>query len=214
VRAVLPRAGLLVSLGALAGSAGGMAQEAPDSTCGVMYREVGSVREGQLFDAPFGPGLRLRLDPDTMPTNPGGWTIRVLGPGDPSHDLSMVATPPYRFWNPRYLDTSYGTDAARAVAIVDRRFRFVLSDAEYETAFRALGLLLWPAGHTETALKAARDTLKLAPTGRGVLHIVAATTRPPSRDHPGGVIETLAFSATLCVPQGRQRLLRPEPDRE
>ncbi|MGA7303762.1 MAG: hypothetical protein WBW88_02760, partial [Rhodothermales bacterium] len=87
----------------LAGSTVCHAQESvrlcPDTTMS------GTVEQGERFEQFFGDSLKFVLDPSKSPPNPDGWTIRVVGP-DSTHDYLLVATPPYRFSNPRYLDTS------------------------------------------------------------------------------------------------------------
>ena len=69
----------------------------------------GEVSHGQAFEHELAPGLVFRLAPERHPANPPGWRIEVRSRAmpEPENELSWVVTPPYRFWNPRYLDTSY-----------------------------------------------------------------------------------------------------------
>lgn len=95
------------------------AAQTPIETLCADTRLTGSVTRGERFEAPFGDSLKFVLEPSIGPPNPDGWTIRVVG-SDPAHDYLMVATPPYRFGNPRYLDTSCGYSATEAVSWTPR----------------------------------------------------------------------------------------------
>ena len=60
----------------------------------------------------------------------------------------MVATPPYRFSNPRYVNTGYGITAEAALSWAHREFAFVAEAHDYDTAREALSVLLWSGTHT------------------------------------------------------------------
>ncbi len=159
---------------------------------------TGSINSGEAFEAPFGAGLVLRLDPEVSPKNPQGWTIRVTPAAQTEPDYSMVATPPYRFSNPRYLDTSYGISAAAALLMTPRRFGDVATQAAYEVANEALGILLWPGGFTETEIAGAETSLSQVITHRGTLWIEDGSTTLPDSDNPGGQIAWIRFRVQLC----------------
>jgi len=117
---------LLVGILWLAGPVAALGQNVHDTLC-AETRIFGHVSRGDKFDVSITDDLRFRLVPSEV-RNPEGWTIQVIGP-DPSRDYLMIATPPYRFGNPRYLDTSYGTTAEAALAWSPRTFQFVLNAA-------------------------------------------------------------------------------------
>lgn len=174
----------------------GLAQD-PDSVC----RDTtlsGAVSHGERFEAAFRTGVRFVLDPTTGPPNPDGWTIKVLGE-DQNRDYLLVATPPYRFSNPRYLDTSYGNTAEQVVAWPERRFHFVANDSAHQAMWEAIGVLLWPANHREEELEAARVAMESSAKRPGTFRILSSELLPPSEDLPMGRIETLEFEVDLCV---------------
>ena len=66
-----------------------------------------------------------------------GWGIEIRKKGDvadPPDDYVSVATPPYHYFNQRYLSTAYGYTAKEAVALSPRQFYFVESPADYKVA--------------------------------------------------------------------------------
>jgi hypothetical protein len=179
----------------LAGSTVCHAQESvrlcPDTTMS------GTVEQGERFEQFFGDSLKFVLDPSKSPPNPDGWTIRVVGP-DSTHDYLLVATPPYRFSNPRYLDTSYGHSASEAVDWTPRTFRFVVDEASFQKMNEAIGVLLWPADKTSDEIDEATATLGKTNTARGEFRILSAETSDPTSDMPMGRIEKLSFEVELC----------------
>ena len=180
---------------------GGAAARAPCDTL------AGTVRAGESWEHPFGDGLVFRLRATGQaPPNPAGWTIEVrTGPGG-EHEYSWVATPPYHFWNPRYLDTSYGLTAREAVARDVRSFGFVTGEEAYARLSRAVELLTSsrPVDVTEAAHAAARDSAEatwkamMEGVGRGELRITDAAVSDSTEERPRGRIERLAFTVALC----------------
>ncbi len=160
----------------------------------------GRVSEGQDFEAAIGGGLVFRLVAATYPPNPAGWTIHVTPAAPPASDYSMVATPPYRFANPRYVDTGYGVTAEAALAMTPRVFAFVASSNDFDRAWDALDVLLWPGNHAEARVDSARATMNAIPTYPGSLFIEEGSASSPSQEDPLGVIEWMSFRAELCVP--------------
>lgn len=185
------------------------APEAADPCAGF----AGEVHAGEAFERPFGDGLLFRLRPtEHAPPNPAGWTIEVRRGEDGAHDFVWVATPPYRFYNPRDLTPSYGESAADVVAMDTRDFGFVRSEEEYETLAGLVRFLLWkPEGMTEARYEAATDSVRtrweamLERVGHGRLRITDADVTGPEPHLPGGRIERLAFRVTLC-PVAHERL--------
>lgn len=156
----------------------------------------GAVRTGESFEQPFGTGLVFRLAPsrDAQP----GWTIevRARGDADPERELSWLATPPLRGWNPRYIDASYGVTAAESVARTIREFAFVPDVAHWPVANEAARRLLWPGSATSAELDAARHRLEAVATARG--RFVIRSARLARASDGTERIEALAFNVELC----------------
>ncbi len=166
-----------------------------DTLC-VRSRLFGHVTRGDTFSVSIDDHLRFRLMPSEVP-NPEGWTMRVNG-ADPSRDYLMVATPPYRFGNPRYLDTSYGTTAEEALGWSPRSFQFVMNEADFDSMYAAIGTLLWPADHDPLEIEHAGRIIESIPKGFGTLVILDGTTSPPDMEHPLGRIESVSFKVEVC----------------
>ena len=114
---------------------------------------TGRVQQGQAFEAAFTDELMFRFAPETHPDNPQGWTIQITPATDAQSDYAMVATPPYRFSNPRYVNTAYGIAAEAALAWTPRKFAFVADAPAYESAMDAREILLWPGNYTSPRLR-------------------------------------------------------------
>lgn len=191
----------IVLLAALAGDATpkgpGPTQQAPP--CRVETLD-GRVSRGDSFETSLPGGLVFQLEPELMPQNPAGWTIRVSPESAREDDYSMVATPPYRFWNPRYVDTSYGVTATEALALNRRDFAFVAFADDYRTAREALDVLLWPGSRPDEEVQAAAAELSALRTYPATFWILDGTATPPDSTRPGGAIDSLSFRVELCVP--------------
>jgi hypothetical protein len=170
----------------------------------------GRVIAGQDHEASLTPDLVFRLVAEAHPSNPAGWTIRITPPSAPDSDYSMVATPPYRFFNPRYVNTSYGVTAEAALALTPRRFQFVASPENYEAAVEAVDILLWPGALAPERVDLARETLSQIPTYPGTLSIEDGAAVAADSLHPLGLIEWMAFRVNLCLPTPLGTLRRPE----
>lgn len=160
----------------------------------------GRVSTGHDYEATVSPQMVFRLVAETHPQNPPGWTIRITPRSMPEVDYSMVATPPYRFANPRYVDTSYGVAADAALAWTPRRFDFVGSREDYEAATDALNVLLWPSGHAPEQVEVARSTMAGLRTYPGTFWIEDGSTLPPDSANPLGRIGWMSFRVELCLP--------------
>ena len=166
-------------------------------------RFSGEVKRGETFTRDIDPDLQFVLRPSPeYPNRPGGWTITVTPKGPrPAgcDDLVWVATPPYRSYNPRYLDLSYATTPTQAVAWTPRAFSFVLDCASYSAEERRVRILLWPASSSEAEVKDAQEKLGSSPLGRGRLFIRDARVTPPNGGNPGS-IDWLRFDVELELP--------------
>jgi len=155
------------------------------------FRFTAEVYQGQDFEREFGPGLLFRLKASQDPQTPG-WTIEVQPKGETNRDVefSWVVTLPYRFFNPRYLEMSYGMSAKQIVEMNPREFKFVLNHADYEAGAEAVKKLLWPAGISDAELDRAGKILDELPACRATLRILDSRI--------GESIEWLKFEVVLC----------------
>ncbi len=160
----------------------------------------GRVERGQAFEAALGTDLMFRLAPETHPENPPGWTIQISPAAEPQADYLMVATPPYRFSNPRYVSTAYGITVAAALSWTPREFAFVAESADFDTARDAIGVLLWPGNHSQAEVAAEPQALDRLTTYPGALRIEGGAASPPEATVAGSAISWMAFTAELCVP--------------
>jgi len=167
---------------------------------------VGRVDRGEAFSASFADGLLVRLEPEVFPANPQGWTLRVTPDSDPVTDYSFVATPPYRFWNARYLDTSYGVSAEAALSMSRRDFQYLVTAADHEIGMEAISTVLWPGEYSDAEVAQARERLEELVTGHGTLWIEGGSVAAPDEEHPLGLIEWMSFRIEICTPYGRGRV--------
>jgi hypothetical protein len=154
-------------------------------------RFTAEISRGQDFEREFGAGLLFRLRASKDPQTPG-WTIEVRPKAEtnPEVEYSWVVTPPYRFFNPRYLEVSYGFSAKQIVEINPRDFNFVINRADYDAGAEAVRKLLWPVGIDDAQLDRARKVLDELPTCHGTLRILDSRV--------GNSIEWLRFEVELC----------------
>ena len=154
-------------------------------------RFTAEISQGQDFEREFGSGLLFRLRASKDPQTPG-WTIEVRPRAEtnPEVEFSWVVTPPYRFFNPRYLEMSYGMSARQIVEMNPREFNFVLNRADYDSGAEAVKKLLWPYGIADAELDRAGKILGELPTCRGTLRILDSRV--------GESIEWLKFQVELC----------------
>jgi hypothetical protein len=177
----------------------------------------GEVSQGQTFRKSIGHGLEFLLVPDTM--QPGvitGWTIEVAPHGTPPEpqcrDFVWVATPPYRFQNARYLDTSYGATAQEAVRASPREFSFVLNCADFKVERNRVDLVLWPSSHSKQEVEKARAKLGSSPVGKGRLWIEEYRITPGRKSAAVlelGKIKWIKFKVDITFPARSPR--RPNP---
>jgi hypothetical protein len=159
----------------------------------------GEVRDGHEFARDVGRDLVFRLVPSRDRWAPG-WTIEVRWRGETAgeRERSWVVTPPYRAWNPRYLDLAYGKSAAEVVAITPREFAFVADPGDFDRVHAAVRRILWPDGASDAEVDAARAVVEGARKGEGRLHIRRARLGTGADGRKW--IEALAFDVELCLP--------------
>jgi hypothetical protein len=136
----------------------------------------------------------------------GGWDISVTDGKDADTDFVWVATPPYRFDNPRYLGAVYGRSAKEAVAWTPRPFSFVINRTDYSTAEDAVRKLLWPSGISDAELRVAELNLMKLPKAHGLLKI--NQTKLSEVGGAPGRIESLAFEVEIRQPIDLHAALR------
>lgn len=166
----------------------------------------GEVTSGKGFERPIGGNLLFRL---TFAVQ--GWTIEIIpqhSESPQSNEYVWVVTPPYRFWNPRYLDATYGISAEEAVHITPREFNFVLNEDQFKKAgdMVELAVMSRPQSDHRSQEEYQMDvdkavaTLKNFPVAKGWLWILdSRTTKPKAKDDPGS-IEWIKFKVVLRVP--------------
>ncbi len=160
---------------------------------------AGEASAGRSFQREFGEGLVFRLTSESDPVTPG-WTIQVHEKSDAERerDFLMIATPPYRFWNPRYLNVSYGYSAQESVAMRIREFSFVTDRERFDRIATALEKTLWSYGHPEQEVKQATAIVLNAPRCSGRLRILDAKIE--NAENGGGRIAWLKFAVELGKP--------------
>ena len=168
----------------------------------------GEVSTNQAFERRFGDGLLFRLVPKGEQF---GWDIEVVPdrPGDTSQsEYIWVVTPPYHFWNPRYLDASYGMSASEAVRSSPRNFNFVLNEEQYKKAadLVALAVTSHPQSDKRSAEEFAKESQDAAnalfkfPVAKGRLIILKSRIGTSDESGKQGFIKWLEFRVDLRVP--------------
>jgi hypothetical protein len=168
---------------------------APPATEGGENRSVrfpGEVSRGHKYSRDISGRLVFNLFPTDY-----GWDIAVWDKRDPKADFVFVVTPPYRFFNPRYIGAIYGYSAAEAVALTPRIFYFVVNREDHAKALAAVQRLSLSQGGSKNELEEAKRFLDTVPKGQGELKIVDATLgRYGGKER----IEYLKFSVELRLP--------------
>lgn len=169
---------------------------------------AGEVSQGEAFWKSIGHGLDFVLTPSSAERGAiSGWTMEVSPQGRPADpqctDFVWVVTPPYRFQNARYLDTSYGTTAQDAVRASPREFNFVLSCADFKTERERLDRVLSPYMYSKKDVDEALAKLGSSPVGKGRLWIEDYRIAPGQKSAAGvdlGVIRWIGFKVEIKFP--------------
>jgi hypothetical protein len=191
---------------------------AASPTACVVTSFTGNVKRAQPFVMPIGSGLTYRLAPFRQSaTSPAeqpefiGWTIEVAylkQQGDMEREFSWVMTPPYRQWNARQLNTSYGKSIVDALK-ADHTVYFPLDILEYAEADKMVTRILWRSSPPEFQ-EAARELPRI-PVGSAKLTLDSSQTRlgslkpeeslPKSKvDYDNLTMEGLGFRVDLTIP--------------
>ena len=155
-------------------------------------RFTGEVYDGTVFDREVGHDLVFRLTP-LAGDAAGGWVIEIVPkvqPADEPAEFLAIATPPYHFYNERYLAGAYvarpwrRSRACRQTRRAGRRFARRSDRARRPDATgRAAGALLCCnlLEHVEDPARLARHCLSLLPSG-GLAFVTVPYSYPYHRD--------------------------------
>jgi hypothetical protein len=176
----------------------------------------GEVLKGQWFEHDIGHDLVFRLNP-TEADETGGWVIEIIPktqPSDGPAEFSAIATPPYHFYNERYIEGVYGYSPREAVQITTRRFYFVTSVPDEQIASDVVNAALYPSTSSdqEKARVAAESTaVNLA---RGELRIVHSRITP-AKAGTSDAIASMKFEVSLDFSSSTtlQQILAPAPSK-
>ena len=169
---------------------------------------AGQLSRGDKFRKEISKELAFVLVPNT--SDPGaisGWTITVAPLSDhPSEcdDFVWVVTQPYRSYNARYLDTSYGTTAEEAMKYSPREFNFVLNCPDFKQEEERVNRLLWPYNYTEQQVQEAQEKIGTSRQGKGRLWIRDYKISPapkPAGDKNLGQIDSISFEVEIELPK-------------
>jgi hypothetical protein len=168
----------------------------------------GEVYDGQAFERSFGEHLLFRLAPRGKQY---GWYIEVVPEQAENHnhlEYVWVVTPPYHFWNPRYVDASYGMSATQAVGASRRDFNFVLNEEQFRKASDLVALAV--SSHSlsdkrsqqelEREGQEAAEALFKFPVAKGRLTILESKIDDGDERVSQGYIKWLEFKVELRVP--------------
>lgn len=169
----------------------------------------GEVERGKSYDHPIEHGhdiergLMFHLDPDADVGS--GWNIEIVKKGDVSddrNDFVAVATPPYHFFNQRYLSTAYDYTAKDAVALTPRHFYFVESLADYKIADHEVNINIYPNHAISDEIDDADDQARKVHVGRGELLILESRITPATDRDDRGTIDWIKFEVRLTFHTG------------
>jgi len=175
---------------------------------------AGEVTDGKAFEHDVGRGLMFRLIP-LGGDSAGGWVIEVAPraqPADESVEFSEVATPPFHFYNDRYLAGAYGYSTKEAAAMTIRRFNFVLSVEDHRLAEEVVNSVLYPSTFSDDEKQRLASQAADIRLGQGEVHILHAHVvlgKGGKRD----AISLLKFEVTLNFSPGLtlDAVLAPKP---
>jgi hypothetical protein len=179
---------------------------------------AGEVTRGKIFQQDIGHDLVFRLAPS--PGSPDiGWRIEIALKSDPDDgpiEFSAVATPPYRMYNPRYLETSFGNSAKEAVATTPRVFYFVQSVDDEHRAEECLNAAMYPTNVSDEEKVRVAEEQNQIQLGKGELRILKSRIGRSKTLTDAGTIDyirfevDLEFSPGLTMANILTRIARPQ----
>lgn len=160
---------------------------------------VGEVSRGKTFQEDIGHDLvfRLALTPGYSDI---GWKIQIAPKTDPEDgpiEFSAVATPPYRRYNPRFLEASYGNTAKQAVEMTPRVFYFVQSIDDEHRAEECLNAAMYPTNVSDEERVRVVQEQEQIQLGKGELRIVKSRVGRGKTLTDAGTIDWLRFEVTI-----------------
>ena len=177
-------------------------------------RFSGEVLAGKPFVYDIGHGLNFGLEPLTGDGG-GGWVIEIVpkaqAPDDPV-EFSEIATPPYHFYNDRYLAGAYGYSTKEAVQMTTRKFNFVLSVSDERKADDVVNAALYPVTTSdEEKDRIARESASVQ-LGHGEFHITHSHVTLGKGNIPDS-IDILKFDVVVNFSPGLTlaQVLAPKP---
>lgn len=160
---------------------------------------TGEVTRGNTFQQDIGHGLVFRLAP-----TPGyadiGWKILIMPkdtPEDGPIEFSAVATPPYRTYNARYLETSFGNTAKQAVSMTPRIFYFVESVDDEHRAEECLNAAMYPTNISDEEKVRVVQEQREIQLGKGELRILKSRLGRAKALTDAGTIDWLRFEVDI-----------------
>jgi hypothetical protein len=181
-------------------------------------RIAGEVTRGKIFQQEIGHDLVFRLAPSADSPDIG-WKIEIApkkNPDDGPIEFSAVATPPYRIYNPRYLETSFGTSAKDAVKMTPRVFYFVQSVDDEHRAEECLNVTLYPTNVSDEEKVRAIAEQNDIHLGKGELLILKSHIGHGKTMTDAGTIDYLRFEVDIEFSPGvtmantLSRIARPQ----
>jgi hypothetical protein len=177
-------------------------------------RFAGEVVDGGSFEREIGHDLVFRLIP-LSGDMPGGWAIEIVPKAQPADDdveFSGIVTPPYHFYNDRYVAGAYGYSTKEAVAITPRQFNFVLSVGDRRIAEDVVNSVLYPSVSSDQERQRISSEASDLRLGHGVFRILRARVTQGKAGKPDA-IAWLKFDVALNFSPGLtlQSVLAPEP---
>jgi hypothetical protein len=179
---------------------------------------AGEVTRGNIFQQDIGHDLVFRLAPS--PGSPDiGWKIEIVPKKDPDDgpvEFSAVATPPYRMYNARYLEASFGNSAKDAVRITPRVFYFVQSVDDEHRSEECLNATTYPTNVSDEEKVRVVEEQNQIRLGKGELRILKSHIGRSKTMTDGGTIDWLRFdvdiefSSGLTMANILARIARPQ----
>jgi hypothetical protein len=167
-------------------------------------RITGEVTRGKIFQQEIGHDLVFRLAPSAGSPDIG-WKIEIAPKKDPDDgpiEFSAVATPPYRIYNPRYLEASFGNSAKDAVKMTPRVFYFVQSIDDEHRAEECLNVTLYPTNVSDEEKVRAVAEQNDIQLGKGELRILKSHIGHGRTISDAGTIDYLRFEVDIELSPG------------
>ena len=163
----------------------------------------GKLAAGRSYEHGVGRNLVFRLAPS--PASFGkGWDIEIVPEGKPGGgypEYAALATPPYHLYKSTYLNASYGVTAQEAVAMSPRKFYFVETPADSQTASVVVNTMVYSIDWQTRKASLEASAAKI-PVGVGELKILQSRITPGRNNEDLGSIDWIKFQVTLRLDSG------------